>query len=475
MKISGSSEAPKGDIKPETFTFPETEVGDTSAAEKFVVENTATITKLEILAPAKLSDGGKNFVIVDDGCEGKVLKAKEKCEIEVAFKPETAGVEVEEALEVETSDQTLTSTLKGEGTGGHIKADPEVIEFLEKANGSGPGAPQEVELENTGNAAIEVTSLRKEGPDQKDFQFEDSKSDPCGNVPFVVGAKMKCKIAVFFNPEGGATGEKKAELVVGVPNAPRVAVVHLSGIAVDATLKITPTKWEFQPAVEGEGEEEKAFEVENVSSIPVTITEPSVVGSNSFSVLGKTTCKLGMTLEANGKNKCSVTVRFEPESTGKLVGELKMSTQGPGSTSASAVLEGTGTNPPVLQVTPTEFQFAPLAGGESSAPQAFTVTNVGGSTLNLEEVQLYEETNLPTAGGVLPAEGPPTLEYSLDDSGCTGGGLGQADDTLGEGESCQLDVTFEPTVVAHEELEIGGLHIETQDGARTVILEGIAE
>lgn len=78
-------------------------------------------------------------------------------------------------------------------------------------------------------------------------------------------------------------------------------------------------------------------------------------------------------------------------------------------------------------VTPTEYAFAPRAVGTGpSAPAVFTLTNTGTTTLRAPEFTF----------GYIISEGVPQDHFDLT-SHCQG--------LLAPGESCPLDVTFEPT------------------------------
>ena len=81
------------------------------------------------------------------------------------------------------------------------------------------------------------------------------------------------------------------------------------------------------------------------------------------------------------------------------------------------------------------MDFGPEISGGESAPQTFTVSNVGDGPLHVSEIQVGDTATL---GG--EAE---VAAYEIDEDGCTG-------TTVPAGGTCQVKVTFDPTATGEQ-------------------------
>lgn len=85
------SAAPKITISPAVFGFGNVNVGDVSAPQVFVIENTGTNGTLNIVSVSLSGASAVDFEIFSEGCVGRKLRVSESCAIEVIFQPLTGG------------------------------------------------------------------------------------------------------------------------------------------------------------------------------------------------------------------------------------------------------------------------------------------------------------------------------------------------------------------------------------------------
>ena len=157
-------------------------------------------------------------------------------------------------------------------------------------------------------------------------------------------------------------------------------------------------------------------ELENSGGATLNISAISITGVNAADFSKTTTC--GSTL-APGAN-CTITVRFTPSALGTRSATLAVSDDAPLSPQ-TVDLNGTGVNSaPAVTLTPGSLSFGSQVIGTSSASQAVTLRNTGGSSLTVSSIGL---------------SGANANNFSQSNN-CPG--------TLAAGASCVINVTFVP-------------------------------
>ena len=101
-----------------------------------------------------------------------------------------------------------------------------------------------------------------------------------------------------------------------------------------------------------------------------------------------------------------------------------------------------------LTISPTTFTFPDTQHGDSSTPQAFTVTNTGSAASGVPAASITE-TNNPIPGD------PPGFAVSA--NGCTA--------ALPAGGSCTVSVRFQPTSNANPQPYTSMLHVVATPGS----------
>jgi hypothetical protein len=173
----------------------------------------------------------------------------------------------------------------------------------------------------------------------------------------------------------------------------------------------------------------------NAGSTPLLVTN---IGINSTDFSQTSNCPSSIPVGGS----CQIQVRFAPKSQGAKSAALSVTyTSGPGSPQ-SVALTGTGTTS--VSLTPSNLTFATRVLKTKSAPQTATLTNTSSEDLTVSGIS----TALPF------------------------GQTNNCPSTLPVGQSCQIQVTFQPTTAG---LATGTLSVtdSAPDSPQTVALSGI--
>lgn len=234
-----------------------------------------------------------------------------------------------------------------------------------------------------------------------------------------------CDIAVYVQPQN--VGPLSASL--DVDDGSGVASVSLAAKAVTGTLDISPDPIDFYPQPWYYGSQSFNVNVQ-AQNYGVAISDVQISGPDQalFS-LNYGNC-IGNTLQA--WNGCSVGVGFNPTGpSGPASANLVITSDGNGSPQ-TVPITANSLNGPEEQITPHNKDFGPVALGSASATETFTITNVGDSPDQIQQV-------FPVSGS------PQSFPVSNDD--CTL-------QVVAPGESCTFDISFSPVAAGAKEASI---------------------
>ena len=209
------------------------------------------------------------------------------------------------------------------------------------------------------------------------------------------------------------------QLVSGVDNGFFLAVTSPEG-------SLTPTSHDFgQVEIEAADPASQTFTLASTGDAPLTIDPDGIAlaGANTsdFRFAGGT-CAAGTTTLANGQT-CTVEVAFEPGSTGAKAATLEVATNAEPFT-ASLTGEGIA---PAGTLSPTSHDFGQVEiEAADPASQTFTIASTGDAPLTIDP----DGTGLT---GVDPSD------FRLSGGTCEAGTT-----TLANGETCTVEVAFEP-------------------------------
>jgi hypothetical protein len=199
-------------------------------------------------------------------------------------------------------------------------------------------------------------------------------------------------------------------------------------------ITISPTSLTF-PAQQAQTQSPaQTLTITSSGNAPVTFGTPVVTGD-----FAETDTCAGQTLAVGAT--CSVQIVFAPTTTGARSGLLTLYANIPGG-QATVTLNGTGTAPSSIVLTPPSLTFAATIVNQSSAAQIVTVANTGGTSATLQT---------PTISG----------DFSISANTCTA--------SLAPSMACSIAIVFTPTASG---TRTGTLSITDSAGTQTAQLTG---
>jgi hypothetical protein len=253
-----------------------------------------------------------------------------------------------------------------------------------------------------------------------------------------------CTITVSFHPT--SSGQKTAMLAVtAAPGGTVMAALDGEGIAPGA-LTITPSTHSFGNIQVGADSAATTLTVRNTGGV-VSGTLTTIKGGSAPGEFIATadTCN-GQTLAANAT--CTITVRFEPTTSGSKFANFAVSGT-PGGTVTTAV-SGVALNGPALFANPSSRDFGSVIVNTVTNTLDFTVVNTG---------------QLPTGTLTQALSGANVGDFTVVSSSCSGA-------TLGALSSCTISVRFNPTTLGAKTAQID--ISAAPGGAVTLDLSGTA-
>jgi hypothetical protein len=221
--LTGTGLPTTATFSPSTATYPNTIVGNASAAQSFTWTNTSAIP----LTVSKVSTTG-NFTVSATTCAGSIA-ANSSCVVSVTFTPTALGTLSGSVSVVSTSsaNPTLTATLSGRGVA-DVEASVSSLSFGNVDLGA-TSAAQTFTVTNYTAAAISLTATQI----TSDFAY----TTTCAAI---IAGSSTCIVSVTFTPT--TTGVRTGSLTIDTNDTKYpVLTVALTGNGVDFSIAITPT------------------------------------------------------------------------------------------------------------------------------------------------------------------------------------------------------------------------------------------
>jgi hypothetical protein len=302
-----------------------------------------------------------------------------------------------------------------EAGGGHtpaaLAAQPTLANFGTVSVGAQSSATM-ITVSNTGGSPSAALSATLSGPNAAQFGID---SDGCSGR--TLGPGSLCTLRVHFAPSlaGAAAATLAVSDGAGLP-----ASVALTGTgAAPGAISISPGTKDFGSVAVGATSASTVFTVSNGGQSPTAALTLALTGQNAAQfALGSDACT-GKTLA--GGASCTVAVTFAPTAAGTAMATLTASAAGLAGT-ATASLSGTAAPPGAFALSPTTYDFGSIAQGSTTAQQAFTVKNTGGTASGTASV---------TVGGANAAD------FAIASNGCTA--------AVPAGGTCSFALTFTPS------------------------------
>ncbi len=317
-------------LAPVALSFANQLVGTTSTSSILYVLNVSTspIT----INSVTLSGTNAGDFQMNNGCgTGTSLPGGRACQVRVSFRPTATGTRTA-LITVNTSDPVNPQTVPvtGVGVAPISTVSPLTLTFSTALNVT--SASQPVTVTNTGTAAMTMTGISFGGSYPSQFA-------QTNNCPGSLAVNASCTINVTFTPTSGSPLSRTAWMRVGVASPATSQSVILTGNLVVPTYTVTPSSTNFGSVTVGQVSGAQTITVTNTGAAALGINQVTIGGANpgSFALITDTCSGTNLAVGA----ACTVSVAFQPQSTGAKSATLTVNVAAP-ATSQSAALSGTG-------------------------------------------------------------------------------------------------------------------------------------
>ena len=369
----GTVLASNATVNPSSLTFAPVNVGSSTAAQTITLQNGGTAA-ISISGVTVTGANASDFTISTNTC-GTTLGGSASCAVSVAFAPSAVGARAATLTLTDTATNSpQTVTLSGTGNLPSANAMPVSLAFPATTVGATTAA-QSVTFNNTGTAAINISSISISGADAGDFSIA---AKTCGAS---LAGSASCTVSVAFSPT--AVGARSATLTFtdSAGNSPQIA--SLSGTGNAAMVTVMPASLSFATAVVGSISSPHSVTLSNGSAAAVSLTNISISGTNAadFTVSAKT-CSASLGASAS----CTVSVTFTPSAAGSRTAALSF-TDSAGNSPQTVTLSGTGATANA-SVLPAGLSFAVTVVGSTTASQMVTLSNGGAAAINISTISI---------------------------------------------------------------------------------------
>jgi hypothetical protein len=410
-------------ISPGSLTFPSTVLLINSSPQTVTLTNTGS-SAIPIYAFAIAGVNSTDFTQVND-CTAS-LAPSASCTVQVTFTPSAAGTR-SGYLSIETGSPnpmqyiglTGTTTTNAGGQAGPVTILPAALTFTQV------GSPQQVTLSNFG-----VTPLTIQGIN---LSTGYTQTNDCAGT---LAAQSTCTFSITLNDaSGGLTGA--LVLFDDATSGSQTVQLNIPVTNGSPSFGSTTTNPLFFGAEDiGVASGSQSYFGYSGSHSGTTVTG-TITGTNAsdFYFVGSNTC-------SSAPNGCSLSIAFKPTAAGYRTATLTTNY-------GSVALNGVG-NPGG----PAAFALSPpIVSITSGVSAVVTVTNLGGTTLNLSEAM----------GGLNPG-----------DFGYWSGVSGSCGSTLAPGLACSLPVYIATTTVVGTRVATLTVADTTSGLSRSAYLTGTA-
>ncbi len=386
---------------PSPVTLPPTDYGMTSAPTQVTISNTGADATGVTFANTNAAE----FIVSGNNCPSTIAQST-SCSFNVAFKPVNTGARSGSLVLSRSGGNGITIPFNGTGTGmappGKLTL-PATSTFADLAVG-GTSAPNNLTVTNTGGVLVTVASISS----------SNAAEFPVTSTCTAVLATASCTIGVTFKPS--AAGARSSTITVTSDGVGSPQTIAVSG---NGTAVTTPGQLSFDSAVTF------ATQTLGTTSAPtnVTVTNTGGTAVNVSSIASSVPTEFGVSAPGcttvNAGATCALSLTFTPVATGARNALITLVSNGTGSPQTIAV-SGTGTTvatPGQLSL-PGSISFGTQSIGTTSGASSISVTNIGGTAVNV--------TGVSSSNG---AEFPVTTNCA----------------TVAAGGGCTISVLFAPT------------------------------
>ncbi|MBY6205680.1 choice-of-anchor D domain-containing protein [Halomonas denitrificans] len=432
--LLGVGTEPNLAITPNPQDFGDQEVGTTSIPASVTLFNGGS-ADLDVSA---VDAAAAPFAVAGGSCGAApfTITAGSSCTIDYTFAPTAMGPS-SQSISVSSNAPFSPDAfeLRGNGTQAALTISPNPLDFGDQEVGTTSPAST-VTLSNGGSADLDVSAV-----DAAAAPFAVA-GGTCGAAPFTVPAGGSCTIDYTFAPT--ATGAASQSITVTSNSATSPDSFTLQGNGTQATLTVSPNPQDFGDQEVGTTSPASTVTLSNGGSADLDVSAVDAAAA-PFAVAGGSCGAAPFTVPAGGS--CTIDYTFAPTTTGAASQSITV-TSNSATSPDSFTLEGNGTEAVVtLDVTSLSLQVD--FGGSATA--TVNVTNDGAADLTISDI----------ADLAFP--------FSFD-----GGSCFAVPTTLVPGESCSIDVLFDPGTVSGSFLDSFDIVSNAASSPDTVTLQGTA-
>src|SRR3989441_899360 len=422
VSLAGTGIVPAVTLAPTNLAFGTQRLSTTSPAQTVTLTNSGTAT-LSITSIALAGSNPGDFAIAaGTTCtNGATVVAGASCLLNLTFTPTAASAR--------TATVTITDDAPGSPqsvslTGTGVTPPTATLSATSSAFGNQrvgtTSAAQNLTLTNNGGTPLNLTSITITGAQAADFAFAAGNTCPTGAGSVAPGAS--CTISISFTP--AAIGARTATVTItdDAPGSPQS--VSLAGTGIVPAVTLAPTNLAFGTQRLSTTSPAQTVTLTNSGTATLSITSIALAGSNpgDFAIAAGTTCMNGATVVAGAS--CLLNLTFTPTAASARTATVTITDDAPGSPQAVS-LTGPGVTPPTATPSATSSAFGNQRVGTTSAAQNLTLTNNGGTPLNLTSI---------TITGAQAAD----FAFAAGNTCPTGAG------SVAPGASCTISISFTP-------------------------------
>jgi Abnormal spindle-like microcephaly-assoc'd, ASPM-SPD-2-Hydin len=286
--------------------------------------------------------------------------------------------------------------------------------------------PQGVAVKNTGDKALNISSVTLAGPNSADFSLQVPTACTTASIP----PGDMCSFEVGFVPSLVGPESAFVNFMDDAPNGSQV--LEVVGIGGGPLAVVSPLSVNFGNQPEGTtSSSAQVITLTNGGNQPLTVSGvvlPSGPIAGEFPLASPVSACAAKVLPPGGS--CSIAINFQPQTTGFVSTQVGFVDNSGFLTGSQQVvtISGTGTGvAPILTVAPTAISFGTQPVGITSGTQTVTLTNAGSALLNLSGFAIIG-SNSTNFGFLVKGATPCPLPNG----------------TLTAGASCTVSVDFAP-------------------------------
>jgi P pilus assembly chaperone PapD len=323
-----STNVPEVGFLPTSLTFTTQNEGTTSASKNINLTNNGlgNLTGLTIgIGGADPGDFKQT-----NNCPS-TLAAGFSCNIAVTFAPTAIGTRTATVTATDNAaGSPQSAALTGTGAAGALPTvtlTPPNLTFPNVALNT--NLTKSVSVQNTGAAALNITSITIAGAETTDFTL--SPANTCSGSIAVSGT---CTISVSFKPTTFEDQQATVTIADNAANSPQT--IGITGNGAEPAVDLSPTSLTFPSTPHNTTSAAQTITVENYGNATLTIN--STIGVTGPFVVSANTC--GTSLAAG--SICTISVEFKPTVAGAAAGTLSIGDNA-GDSPQIVALSGTGT------------------------------------------------------------------------------------------------------------------------------------